>query len=369
LTPTNGPARSSGTSPWTGRSPKASWWAWRTLNALDPKLLSLGNKLNDEFEPGQTSLDGVPAPYPGWQEQMTGCAPSLAQALLPYPQYCGNLQGANENHGKSIYHSLQTKVEKRLSGGSFLLVSYTFSKLITSGTDNIQREAVTWSGSSGVISPFEQERNRSLAADDVTHILSAALVYDLPFGKGRKYLDKGGVANAVLGGWQLSSILRYSSGIPFFFRLSGNSCNVPGQFRAACIPGIKAGANPFAQDLSSFDPAKGPLFNKDAFEAVNAFNFYYGTGARVTSYRGPGYHNQDLSLIKNTNLGGRVNLQLRIEAFNLWNSHIFAGCGGANCFAGDGSAFTTDLSSPDFGKWNGRVSNPRNIQVAARLEF
>ncbi len=332
------------------------------LNVLDPKLLSLGTQLYDEFQPGDTSLHGVPLPYAGWVEQMTGCAPSLAQALLPYPQYCGNLQGENENHGKSIYHSLQTKVEKRLSGGSFLLVSYTFSKLITSGTDNIQRGSVTWSGASGVISPFEQGRNRSLAADDTTHVLSAALVYELPIGKGRK-IDKPGAVNAILGGWQLSSIFRYSSGIPYFFR--SGFCTVPGQFRAACIPAVKAGANPFAQDLGSFDPAKGPLFNKDAFESVDAFNFYYGTGPRVSSYRGPSYRNQDLSLIKNTSLGGRLNLQLRIEAFNLWNWHVFSGGG----FSGSGSAFTTDLASPDFGKWNGTVSNPRNIQVAARLEF
>src|SRR5260221_14432883 len=89
-------------------------------------------------------------------------------------QYCDRLQGLNEDHGKSIYHSLQAKLEKRFSGGSFLLVSSTFSKLITSGTDNIQRDALTWSGASAVISPFEQDRNRSLAVDDVTHNLSGA---------------------------------------------------------------------------------------------------------------------------------------------------------------------------------------------------
>jgi hypothetical protein len=206
-----------------------------------------------------------------------------------------------------------------------------------------------------------------LATDDVAHVLSAALVYDIPVGKGRKYVDKGGVTNALLGGWQLSTIFRYSSGIPYFFRSS--FCNVPGQFRAGCIQAVKEGANIFAQDIGSFDPAKGPLFNKDAFQSVDSFNYNYGTGARVTSYRAPSYRNQDLSLIKNTSLGGRMNLQLRIEAFNLWNWHTFSGCGGSNCFSGDAMAFTTDLASPDFGKWNGRVSNPRNIQVAARLEF
>jgi hypothetical protein len=332
------------------------------INALDPGLLSLGVRLYDEFQPGQEVLHGVRQPYPGWREQMTGCAPSLAQALLPYPQYCSRLQGVNEFHGESIYHSLQTKLEKRFSGGTYALVSYTFSKLITSGTDNIQQDALTWAGVSGVISPFEVERNRALAVDDVTHILSAALVYELPVGKGKKFVDKGGISNALLGGWQFSTTFRYSSGIPFYFRSS--FCNVPGQFRAACIPAINSGANPFAQDKGSFDPNKGPLFNKDAFESVDAFNFYYGSGARVTSTRGFGYHNQDITFVKNTALGRGVNLQLRIEAFNVWNWHMFTHSG-----QWGGAAFNTDLASPEFGQWNGTVTNPRNIQVAARLEF
>ena len=331
------------------------------LNALNPDLLSLGPALFDEFQPGQTSLHGVAEPYPGWREQMTGCAPSLAQALLPYPQYCGNLQGINETHGASMYHSLQAKVEKRFSGGNFFLVSYTWSKLMTSGADNVQRDAVTWSGSAGVISPFEVDRNRALAADDTTHVLSAALVYEVPVGKGRKYLDKGGITNALLGGWQLSSIFRYSTGIPFFFRSS--FCTVPGQFRASCIPTYSGSV--FAQDKGSFDPNKGPLLDKGAFQSETDFNFNYGTGARVTGERAFGYHNQDLSLIKNTSLGGRLRLQIRIEAFNLWNWHIF---GSAGQFGG-GPGFTTDIASPDFGKWDGSVSSPRTVQVAARLEF
>jgi hypothetical protein len=221
---------------------------------------------------------------------------------------------------------------------------------------------VTWSGASGVISPFEQDRNRALASDDAAHVVSAALVYELPFGKDKKFLNKGGIANAVLGGWQLSTVFRGSTGIPFFFR--SGFCNVPGQFRAACIPALKPGANPFLQDPASFDPGKGPLLDKNAFEPVSAFNFYYGTGARVTSVRGAGFRNQDLSLIKNTSLRGKVRLQLRLEAFNLWNWHIF---GSAGEFGG--SAFVTDLASPDFGKWNGSVSSPRVVQVAARFEF
>ena len=291
------------------------------LNVLNPSLLSLGSQLNDEFQPGQTSLHGFPVPYPGWREQMTGCAPSLAQALLPYPQYCDRLQGLDENHGKSIYHSLQAKVEKRFSAGSFLLVSYTFSKLITSGTDNIQREAVTWSGASGVISPFEQ-RPQPGPGHGRRHPrpLGGARLRD-PGREGAKVPRTRGRRQRHPGRLAAQHDLPVLDGDPVLLpvQLLQRPRPVPGRLH----PAIKEGANIFAQDLSSFDPAKGPLFNKDAFQSVDSFNFNYGTGARVTSYRGFGYHNQDLSLIKNTHLGGKMNLQLRIEAFNLWNWHIF----------------------------------------------
>jgi hypothetical protein len=195
----------------------------------------------------------------------------------------------------------------------------------------------------------------------VTHVLSAALIWELPVGKGKKWLDKGGAANAILGGWSLSTIFRYSSALPFYFRSS--YCNVPGEFRAACIP--SSTGNVFAQDKGSFDPAKGPLLNQAAFTPTDAFNFYYGNGPRVSDIRGFGYRNQDLSLIKNTKLFKDVNLQLRIEAFNVWNWHNFTASGDLD----SPTAFDTDIASPDFGKWNGTVSNPRNIQVAVRLEF
>jgi len=95
------------------------------VNALNPSSLSMGNRLYDQFQPGQTQLDGVSIPYAGWVEQMTGCAPSVAQALLPYPQYCGNIYGQNGNVGNSTYNSLQLKAEKRFSHGVWMLASYT----------------------------------------------------------------------------------------------------------------------------------------------------------------------------------------------------------------------------------------------------
>lgn len=332
------------------------------LNALDPKLLTqFGSKLFDEFSPTDTVLHGVPVPYAGWVGQL-GCAPSLAQALLPYPQYCSNLQGLNENAGNSTYHSLQLKAEKRFTQGTFLLASYTFAKLLGSA-DQTQSDAMLWSGAHGVISPFERQRNKALAVDDVPQTLSVALIYDLPFGRGKRFLNMGGAVDKILGGWSVSSVFRSSSGIPFFFR-SGN-CNVPGEFRVACIPAVLPGASPFAQSKGNFDANK-PLFNAAAFEPVTAFDniTYYGQGPRVSNVRGFGYHNQDFGLIKSTQITERIRFQIRAEFFNVWNWHIFSSSGTWGF-----SAFDTDIASPTFGTWNGTVSRPRNIQLGARITF
>jgi hypothetical protein len=339
------------------------------INAIDPRFLSMGNALYDEFQPGMTSLHGVPLPYAGWVEQMTGCPPSVAQALRPYPQYCDNFQGMNENYGESEYNSLQLKVQKRFSEGTFALVSYTLARTVSSGSDNTQSSAgSSWSGAQGVISPFERERNKTVTTDDVPHVFSAAFVYELPVGRGKRYLDQGGVANALLGGWQVSTVFRYTSGLPFFFRVNGTPCNVPAQFRAGCIPAITSLGSVFAQDKGSYDPNAGPLFNRDAFEPVSAFNFNYGRGNRIEEdVRGFAYKNQDISFIKNTRLPGGTNLQFRVEMFNMWNWHIFGARG--TIMGSITDAFDLDLASPTFGNWKGGVSDPRNIQIAARFEF
>ena len=327
------------------------------LNAIDPSLLSMGDLLFQEFQSDGQVIGGVSVPYAGWVDQMTGCPPNVAQALRPFPQYCNSLGGLNENQGESSYHSLQVKLEKRHSGGTYFLVAYTLGRLFTSAGDNIQAGATEWSGASGVISPFEQGRNRALAADDVTHVLSTAFIWDIPYAQGST-----GAKKVLLDGWTFSTIFRYSSGVPFFYR--SGFCNVPGQFRAGCIPAITG--DPFAQDVGSFDPGAGPLFNAAGFQSVDTFNFNYGTGARVTDLRAPSYWNNDVAFMKNTHFGDRFNVQLRMDIFNIWNAHTFTTRGGI--FAAP-TAFTTDLASPDFGRWTGAVSNPRNIQFSARFQW
>jgi hypothetical protein len=337
------------------------------INALNPSLLSMGGALRDQFESGTTTLDGVPAPYPGWADQLLstgGCSPTVAQALTPYPQFCDGLYGLNENVANSTYHSFQLKLEKRYSNGLYALLSYTHSKLITDSGGATQATAFNSGGlTGGVISPFERKRNKAISQDDVPNDFTIAATYELPVGKGKKWLNGGGFVNTLVGGWEVNATAKYASGTPLLFR--SGYCNVPSQFQVACIPEITSGASPFAQDKGSFNP-NNRLFNASSFESPNDFNYFYGGGERVTNYRGFPYKNFDISIGKKTAITERVSFLIRAEAFNAFNIHNFV-CTGQNL--GFCSPFSTDISSPDFGTWDGTVSTPRNIQLVARIEF
>jgi hypothetical protein len=345
------------------------------LNPFDPKIKALGSSLNDVFAPTDTSKDGVPIPYAGWARQMTSCSATVAQALLPFPQFCGSLPGLNEGHGNSIYHSFQMKIEKRYSKGVYMLVSYTLSKLISDAADSLQQAGAgqaggNWNASQGVISPFEKSRARSLSSDDVPQVLSATFVYDLPFGKGQRYANQGGAVNYLVGGWQISPLIHYSRGTPMWFRSS--TCTQVPQFRQNCLVGLVPGANPFLQDPNSFDPGKGPLLNSAAFEPVSNFTRfgYTGTGPRITNLRGPNYKNLDFSLTKNTRFGERVTFQLRFAFFNAFNTHYFINNGVNN--VGSSFAFVNDIAAggAGFGAWDrSNVSPPRTVQIGGRLDF
>jgi len=326
------------------------------INTLNPQYLAMGTQLYDLFSPGQTTLDGVPVPFASFATTMQACAPSVAQALLPYPQYCGALYGADENAGNSTYHSFQVKAEHRFSHDLWFLGSYTLSKTFTDSDSNQP-------GSGGIFSVFERQRNKSLAVGDVPQVLVASLVYGLPFGNGKRWLSGKGFLSKVVDNWTLSQVFTAESGLPFMIRSS--TCNVPGQFGLSCVPGVLPGKSPFAQPEGGLNPNL-PLLNVNAFEPANSFNFYPGQGPRVENFRQPGYTDQDIALEKRIAIKERVSLRLRAEFFNTWNWHHFNCVGSTIC---SGMAFVNDVASPAFGTWNGNVTNPRNIQLSGRIDF
>jgi hypothetical protein len=356
-----------------------------TLNPFDPVIAGFGKDLavnyNDTGGPAIFTADGITQPYIGWAGQMQACQPTIAQALLPFPQYCGSLLGLNEQHGTSIYHSFQGKVERRLQGGLYILGSFTWQKMFTDAANNTQSQNASNQGSggnSGSFSPFDtSHRAYAVAPDNVPVTASVAIVYDLPFGRNKQFLNKGGMLNTLVGGWQTSPIYRYEYGTPFSF-FDSQDCitsTLISQFRENCVPGVISGQKALLQDRNSFNPAKngGRLINPDALEHDFSTFGFTGTGRAVTDIYGPSYKNIDIAFTKNTRIAEKFNFRFEANFFNAFNNHYFINQGASN--GGTPYAFYTDLSaggangSGSFGTWNKSVTTPRTIQFVGRIEF
>ena len=326
------------------------------------------SQLRDTFGPTDTEVDGVPVPYTGWYQQVSGtCGATVAQALLPYPQYCGTLAGENEGHGTSIYHSFQGRLERHYRHGLYLLGSLTFANLKTNAAEETQATAATGAGSAGV-SPYDLQRQYAIAADNVRLNTTLTAVYDLPMGQNHRFLNSGGIVNTLVGGWQMSPIYQYNDGIPFSF--SSANCNVVSQFRENCFPGILSGSRVLVHGRNGFNPAApgAQYINPNAFETDFSRFGYTGGGAVVTTVYGPSYRNLDFALSKNTKITEKATFQFRANFFNAFNNHYFISGQGGN-YSGVSYAFNTAVGAAGFGQWNKTVTNPRTVQFEARMSF
>jgi hypothetical protein len=224
------------------------------------------------------------------------------------------------NGFSSIYHSLQAKLEKRLSYGLQFLTTYTYSKSI----DNKSGSAVTGGSDSNPSSkpenPFDWNADRGLSSFDRRHRFVTAFNYELPFGAGRKFGGRwNAAANGILGGWQLNGVVSLSSGLPFnVFASSAAQCGCSaGELRP---DRIKDGRLPDSQR------SVHQWFDKTAFvdppASTAAAPGRYGTAGR-NIIPGPNFRNLDLSLFKRFPLGEGREIQLRGEFFNVFNHANF----------------------------------------------
>ena len=135
-----------------------------------------------------------------------GSSATVSQALRPFPQYTtiNTLDGGGDRIGHSTYHSLMIKFDKRMASGLTVQASYKVSKLLTDSD----------STTSAAGDMYNLRLLKSIASFDQTHQVKLAWVYELPFGRGRAFLRNGGVLAAVVGGWRVSAIQTYASGLP-----------------------------------------------------------------------------------------------------------------------------------------------------------
>lgn len=203
------------------------------INPLNPGIAAIGPDLAADYNTpeGQAAFTkyGIAIPYTGWESQLNpdngaACAATIAQALLPYPQYCGTIPGQNEQHATSIYQSFQGRLERHLNNGLYVLGSLTIASLYTDASDTTQSTNDTYTGNqgnNGQFSPFNLfPRAWALAPDNVPITGQIAMVYELPFGHGKRWANGGGAANYLIGGWQVSPLWRYEYGTPFSFNAS-----------------------------------------------------------------------------------------------------------------------------------------------------
>lgn len=265
--------------------------------------------------------------------------PGDARPQTPFPQYFG--VNAILNDGTSIYHSFQLSVEKQLSHGLQFNSTYTWSKSIdsnsvdfTTGTGN-DYQSVT-----------NLRANRALSDFDVPQRFTTDLVYQLPFGLGRTYLNQGGLLNAVLGGWQFSGIIIANSGYPFTVYSTPNLTNsLSGELYADRLGN---GTLP--------NPTIHKWFDTAAFAPPAPYT--YGNSGRDI-LRGPGFWDNDLMLAKafsfRTPLNEETQLQFRSEFYNAFNKPNFRRPQSTVGTSGIGT-ITSAMS-------------PRSIQFALRLTF
>jgi hypothetical protein len=219
-----------------------------------------------------------------------------------------------ESRGRSEYDALQIKFQQRFDHGLSLLSSYTLGEAMD--------DASGFFASTGDANFPQDSRNPELewarSSFDVRHRFSTSFSWELPFGSGRTWLDDGGVASAVLGGWDLHGIVTMNSGRPFTVALlpeidNSNTGRSTLGFGANDRPNVVG-------DPKLNDPAPGAWFDTTAF-SMAPFGSFGDAGRNILE--GPGYANVNLGVHKNVAVTEGTTLQVRVEAFNLFNRTNF----------------------------------------------
>jgi hypothetical protein len=225
--------------------------------------------------------------------------PASRQNLRPFPQYLG--VSTLTNDGNSIYHSLQTKVERRWKGGFLLQVAYTFSKLI----DDV--DAPQRANAAPVQNVYDLRSERGVGGYDIPQRLVANFVYQVPVGRGGRYLTQTPVLRHVIGGWQVSGISEFQVGLPLQITQPNNTGGFTGSQRPTEVgdPALDRG-----------DRTLKRYFNTDAFKATPQFGL--GNAPRFPLH-GPGINNTDLSITRNFKIRERLTVQFIGQLFNAFN--------------------------------------------------
>ena len=308
-------------------------------NMNDPSVLSLGAALlNSNINSPAAQNAGIKSPYPGFNG-------TVAQALRKYPQY-QNIEWRGLPLGRSQYHALEVVLEQRLSAGLQYRVGYTFSRLKNNGAESGQ-------GNEGLNGDVQDPVNwdtadYGLSVDDTPHVLLVGFTWDIGQGKWGGW---SGAKKALLGGWNLSGILRYESGRPLRINMDndmgGLLFNTRKRPNRTGADAVNAGGD--------FDPLTDNYFNRDAWQDPGPLTFG-NAPPNDGSARGFKVFNEDLTVSKSFDLKSDLKMRFVAEVGNIFNRTTFCGP-------------NTNFSSPAFGTVNTQCNQARSVQFGLRLDY
>ena len=307
-------------------------------------------------------------------------------SCVPFPDFGGGSYQAT--YGESTYHGLQTKLEDQLSNGLTFLLTYTWSKAMSDAGDLLN------GGSTGGLRAYNvpglgPRFDWAPANFDLRNVFHFSGGYQLPVGKGQKYLNSGGITDAILGGWAINWITTLQGGQPLNFgcptgTTAGTSCNVvktgdaqlgiksktiDGGPRPFWINNAKAFNQPCKLSDASGVIAPDPTSIAGCLplNGAAALGSKPGPGGLV----GPGFHRFDFSVFKQFPITERFRMEFRSEFFNLFNHPNFnaPNFGGNGVVAIGGSGNITDPHFGEVGSTRDNPYDPRQIQFALKLYY
>jgi len=305
-------------------------------NQLPVSDLALGNLLNQNIYSAAAAAAGYHAPYGGFQG-------TVAQSLRPYPQIL-TLTDYGAAVGHSTYNAFQLKVEKTFASGFQVSSAYSFSKTLTDS--DMYGYGLLYVQDTNT---YNSKLDKSLSVYDTPQQWVSGVLYELPFGPGKRFATRGGVLGKLTGGWIVSGLTTYRSGLPLYVDAPNTLPIFNGLQTANAVPGVPM---TLSTNRESFNPATDRYLNPAGFAIPAPFTI--GTLGRVLpNVRAFGTANEDLNLIKRVTIRERVKGELMFSFFNAFNRH---GLGFPN----------VDPTSPAFGKITS-AQNPRYGQIGAKI--
>jgi hypothetical protein len=281
---------------------------------------------------------GIKKPYPSFSD-------TVGRSLKPFPQYLDidTERGGGDHSGHSTYHSMLVKLTRNFSQGLMINASYVLSKWFT--------DAEQWA-TGDALDHYNRRVEKSLAGNDRTHEVKLNYVYELPFGRGKRWLNQG-LAAATIGGWRIGAVHFYGGGTPlglggaYSFPLVGNRPYVTTyeNWKNQNIQG---------HDGTRFDPYVDSYFQPRSFFPDQPRDRFGNMTRRNPKVRNEPSWNENISLAKTFSITESFRLDARLEAFNVLNRVRW-------------SNPNSDLNSVSFGLVRGQANGARNMQLGLKL--